>query len=132
MALASRKLPQLDHPYDGAYYEAIAELTDEDRKSLLTMAAHGADPDTLFFVSIMIIELAYFNDPACGILIARWISLPAVDSIMPQEAMNIFATLADDSRQYTGRGTSKKAVSRVSPVDNDEFSFFGLKVNSIK
>ncbi len=83
---------QFDHPYEGAYYEAIAELTEKDRKSLLIMAAHGTAPDQDFFVSILIVEMAHFNDPACGALIARWTSIPAVDVIMPQEAMNIFAT----------------------------------------
>ncbi|MFZ1429691.1 MAG: NERD domain-containing protein [Geminicoccaceae bacterium] len=115
---------QFDHPYEGAYYEAIAELTNEDRKSLLTMAAHGTDPDTSFFVSILIIELASFNDPVCGGIIDRWTSLPAVDSIMPQEAMNIFATahialarlgiLLSDTA--TAESTTQQAIAAIGKI----------------
>ena len=48
------------------------------------------------------------------------------------EAMTIFATLADDSRQYTGRGSSKKSVSSVSQVDKDEFALLKEEVRRLR
>ena len=47
---------QLDlHPYSGAYYEAISELPEHDRKTLLMMAAKGA-PDTMAFLLPLLID----------------------------------------------------------------------------
>ena len=48
------------------------------------------------------------------------------------EAMAIFATLADDSRQYTGKGSSKKSVSSVSQVDKDEFALLKEDVRRLR
>src|SRR6185295_4432204 len=48
------------------------------------------------------------------------------------EAMTIFATLADNSRQYTGRGSSKKSVSSVSQVDKDEFALLKEEVRRLR
>ena len=48
------------------------------------------------------------------------------------EAMATFATLADDSRQYSGRGSSKKSVSSVSQVDKDEFALLKEKVRKLR
>jgi hypothetical protein len=81
---------QFDHPYDGAYCEAVSELSPEDLKALLTMAAQGAALDSVF-VSILLVELAKLNDPATGVYIARWIALPPTQCAMRQDAIGDFA-----------------------------------------
>jgi hypothetical protein len=80
---------QFDHPYQGAYYEVISELPGGDKKTLLVMAAQGADDDSPF-VGILLLELASFNDPVVGPIIARWTALPPVSCFMPQEAVGNF------------------------------------------
>ena len=47
-------------------------------------------------------------------------------------ALAVFASLADDSRQYTGRDTSKKAVANVSQVDQDEFALLKEEVRRLR
>ena len=46
--------------------------------------------------------------------------------------MAIFATLEDDSRQYSGRGSSKKTVSSVSQIDKDEFALLKEEVTRLR
>jgi hypothetical protein len=82
-------IAQFDHPYQGAYYEVISELPDSDNKTLLVMAAQGADDDSPF-VGILLLELASFNDPVVGPIIARWTALPPTKCFMPQEAIGNF------------------------------------------
>lgn len=83
---------QFDHPYEGAYWEAVAELSEEDSKDLLIMAAKGtAGDNTSFFTAILILELAAFADPGLGAIIARWTTLPAPDEVFPQEVIRTYA-----------------------------------------
>ena len=80
---------QFDHPYCGAYCEVIADLPENERKTLLTMAANGAG-DTAFFLAPLLVDLASFGDSCVGDSIARWTSLPPADSFMPQEGVDVF------------------------------------------
>jgi hypothetical protein len=82
---------QFDHPYVGAYCKAIYELKPDDLRTLLTMAAQGADDDASF-ISVLIVELASLNERACGLLIGRWALLPRADCFMPQDAVGVFIT----------------------------------------
>ena len=81
---------QFDHPYDGAYCQAVSELSADDRKTLLTVAARGTELDAPF-VSALIIDLAGFNDPALGGVIGKWTELPPVQCAMRQDALGNFA-----------------------------------------
>ncbi len=81
---------QFDHPYDGAYYQAIAELPDQEQKSLLVMAARGADWDAMF-LSVLIAEIANLGDPSLGSLFTRWTAVPDPKAFMPQDALGVFA-----------------------------------------
>ena len=74
---------QFDHPYSGAYCEAIAELPEDDRKSLLRMAASGVT-DSAFFLVALLADLLSFGDPSLGNSISRWTAMPPTDSFMPQ------------------------------------------------
>ena len=84
---------QFDHPYEGAYCEAVAELSEEENKALLVMAAKGTSDDAAFFVSVLITGLAAYRDPALGLIISRWDGASARRlSLPPQDAIAIFAT----------------------------------------
>ena len=84
---------QFDHPYEGAYCEAVAELSEEENKALLVMAAKGTSDDAAFFVSVLITGLAAYRDPALGLIISRWDGASARRlSLPPQAAIAIFAT----------------------------------------
>ena len=74
---------QFDHPYCGAYCEVVDSLPENERKTLLTMAANGVG-DTAFFLTPLLFDLASFGDSGVGDSIARWTSLPPADSFMPQ------------------------------------------------
>ena len=80
---------QSDHPYCGAYCEVTAGLPENERKTLLTMAANGVG-DTAFFLAPLLIELASFGDSGVGDSIARWTALPPTDSFMPQDGVAVF------------------------------------------
>jgi hypothetical protein len=80
---------QFDHPYAGAYCEAISELSSGKKKTLLVMAAQGADDDGSF-IGILLLELASFNDPVVGPIIARWTALPPTECFIPQDAIGNF------------------------------------------
>ena len=81
---------QFDHPYDGAYCQAVSELSPDKQKTLLIMAGRGASLESPF-VSILINQLAAFNDPATNAIIDRWIKLPPVQCAMRQDAIGNFA-----------------------------------------
>ena len=85
---------QFDHPYSGAYYEVVSNLTEHDRKTLLEMAAKGATEFWLW-LSPLLIELAAFGDPNVGESIARWTALPPEDNrIMPKVDVFVVAHIA--------------------------------------
>ncbi len=81
---------KFDHPYSGAYYEAISGLPAEDRKALLMMAAKGA-PDTMAFLLPLLLDLASYDDPGTGDCFSLWTNLPATDNFMPQDVIAVFA-----------------------------------------
>ena len=80
---------QFDHPYCRAYYEVIADLPENERKTLLTMAANGVG-DTAFFLAPLLIDLVSFGDSGAGDSIARWTALPPTDSFVPQDGVAVF------------------------------------------
>ena len=80
---------QFDHPYCGAYCEVVADLPDNERKTLLTMAANGAD-DSAYFLAPLLIDLASFGDAEVGDSITRWTALPPTDGAMPQNDIAVF------------------------------------------
>ena len=84
---------QFDHPLDGAYCQGWNELSPENRKKLLCMAARGTDEETMsMFLPTLVVYLAAYNDPAVGPLIARFAGLPPHRCWMPQEAIKNFGT----------------------------------------
>ncbi|MEZ2132661.1 MULTISPECIES: NERD domain-containing protein [unclassified Sinorhizobium] len=80
---------QFDHPYDGAYCEAWGELSDDDRKALLVMAAQNVDHNSMF-APPLIAEVASSGDPAAGPTITRWTAPPPKNEVMIQDAVRIF------------------------------------------
>jgi hypothetical protein len=83
---------QYDHPFDGAYCEAWRELSADDRKRLLWMAARGTKDSAMsLFVTTLIVALASYDDPAVGPLISRFARLPPTRCSMPQDAIHNFA-----------------------------------------
>jgi hypothetical protein len=82
-------LAQFDHPYDGAYCEAWSELSSDDRKSLLFMAAQVAEGDSMF-TPALIAEVASHADSAAGAILARWTGLPPKKGVMARDAIYSF------------------------------------------
>ncbi|AWJ93693.1 hypothetical protein Sp245p_28005 (plasmid) [Azospirillum baldaniorum] len=80
---------QFDHPYDGAYCEAWNDLSSDDRKSLLLMAAQGAEGNSMF-TPPLIAEVASYADPAVGPILARWTALPPKKEVMSGDAIHGF------------------------------------------
>ena len=80
---------QFDHPFSGAYYEIVSDLPDQERKTLLMMAAKGAS-DSSFFLKSLLIDLVSFEDPNVGESIVRWTALPPINAFMPQESIAVF------------------------------------------
>ena len=83
-------LSQFDHPYSTAYCEAVASITDNERKTLLEMASRGTDM-TGFFLGALLLELASFGDKDVGESIGRWTRPPVADNVsMPQQNIEVF------------------------------------------
>ena len=80
---------QFDHPYCGAYSQVVADLPEDQRKALLTMAATGADETALFLVPLFT-ELSSSGDFTVGHSVTRFTALPPTDSVMPQDSIAIF------------------------------------------
>jgi hypothetical protein len=80
---------QFDHPYDGAYCEAWSDLSSDDRKSLLFMAAQVAEGDSMF-TPPLVAEVASHADPAAGPILARWTALPPKKEVMVGDAIGSF------------------------------------------
>ena len=80
---------QSDHPYWGAYCEAIDELHREDRKTFLTMAADGAG-GTASCMDVLLIDLVSLGDPEVAGSVSRWTALPPSDSVAPQDGVAAF------------------------------------------
>ena len=82
---------RFDHPYAGAYCEAISELSEDEKKLLLRLVGEGADQEATF-ANILILELAESHDPAVCPIITRWMALPPTRCVMPQDGIGNFAT----------------------------------------
>ena len=80
---------QFDHPFSGAYYEVVSDLSDHERKRLLMMASKGATASS-FFLKLLLIDLASLGDPNVGESIVQWTALPPTDSAMPEEGIAVF------------------------------------------
>ncbi|MGY4375245.1 hypothetical protein ACVWZR_009638 [Bradyrhizobium sp. i1.3.1] len=80
---------QFDHPYDGAYCKVWNGLSDDDRKSLLLMAAQSIDRGSMFSSSL-IAHVASYADPAAGPILARWTALPPKGDAMFQDTVRSF------------------------------------------
>ena len=82
---------QFDHPYDGAYCAAWSDLSSDDRKSLLLMAAQVAEGDSMF-TPPLIAEVASYADPATGQVLARWTALPPKKQVIIGDVIGSFKT----------------------------------------
>ena len=81
---------QFDHPYEGAFSEAINGLSDNERKMLFEMALQGTKGSD-FWLAPLILELASFADRDVGESIGRWTTPPAMDNrTMPQADIQAF------------------------------------------
>jgi hypothetical protein len=80
---------QFDHPYNVAYINAIEDLSDSQRHTLLRLACEGASDHSLF-VGALIARLAAEADLLAVPAIARWARLPASNSGMRQNAIETF------------------------------------------
>ena len=80
---------QFDHPFCNAYCEAIDDLPTHERKLLLMMAAKGVDGYGVF-LSMLIEELATYEDPEMGECFARYTELPPSDSPFPNDDVGVF------------------------------------------
>ena len=80
---------QFDHPYDGAYCEAWNDLTGDDRKALLLMAAQSVECGSMFAPSL-IADIASYADPVAGAIIARYAALPPKKEVFRNDAIRSF------------------------------------------
>ena len=80
---------QFDHPFSAAYCEVMQELGQEDKKRLLAMACQGAEYAGMFLAPL-IQELVEYNERSAAPAIERWLALPAIESVMPQESVSVF------------------------------------------
>lgn len=80
---------QFDHPYDGAYCEAWNDLSGEERKALLFMAAQGAEGHSMFTPSL-IAEVASFADAAAAPILAHWTAAPPKKEVIIQDGIRTF------------------------------------------
>lgn len=78
-----------DHPYSGAYSNAIYELPESERKDFMIMVVRGIDDN--FFTTSAILSLAKFSDPGVGRYLERWLYEPPDEkSNMPQDALAVY------------------------------------------
>jgi hypothetical protein len=109
---------QFDHPFDSAYWDEVQALDSSRKKLLLTKACRGADPRYVSFLGILIRELAEFNEVDSAAVIERWACLPAKDSVMPQDAVEVFV----NAHEALGRLNAKLPVTTASPTDEADLA----------
>lgn len=107
---------QFDHPFDSAYWEEIQALDSSRKKMLLTKACRGADPRHVFFLGILIRELAEFNELDSAAVIERWTCLPAKNSVMPQDAVEVFV----NAHEALGHLNGKLSTTTTPPADESD------------
>jgi DNA replication protein DnaC len=74
-----------DHPYQGAYWKAISELNEADSKKFYTMALKGVG-EFSWGVSIVIYNVAKFEDPSTANVIRPFTQIPPISDSSPQES----------------------------------------------
>jgi hypothetical protein len=104
---------QFDHPFDSAYWEEIQSLDSSRKKILLTKACRGADGRYVFFLGSLIRELAGFDDNESAAVIERWTCLPARNSVMPQDAVEVFV----NAHEALGRLNAKLPTTTMPHTD---------------
>lgn len=104
---------QFDHPFDSAYWEEIQSLDSPRKKLLLTKACRGADPKYVSFLGILIRQLAEFNELDSALVIEKWTCLPAKDSVMPQDAVEVFVI----AHEALGRLNAKLPNATTYPTE---------------
>jgi len=88
-AAAHLWIAQFDHPYDGAYCQAWNDLTADNRKALLLMAARSAEGSSMF-TPALIAEVAALADPAACPILARFTALPSKQDVIMGDAIRSF------------------------------------------
>jgi hypothetical protein len=106
---------QFDHPYDGAYCEVWNGLSNDDRKSLLLMAAQSVDRGSMFAPSL-IANVASYADPAAGPILARWTALPPRRDAMFQDTVRSFE-MAHAALARLRYPLSDRSAEAASPAD---------------
>ena len=79
---------QFDHPYDVAYCQAVSELSAQDQKRLLMMAAEVAERGT--FLTTLLSDLAAHEDPMTCRYLCRFAELPCRETAFPQDEVGPF------------------------------------------
>ncbi len=80
-----------DHPYYGAYWQVLDELSEADAKKLYNMAVKGAaSHEYVFGLPTALYKLAVFQDPLTADSFIPFCSLPSKQSNMPLEAIETF------------------------------------------
>lgn len=81
---------QFDHPFSSAYCQAINDMSESVKLSLLKRAVLGAEPPYISFLGIMLKELGDLGDVSAASGLMRWTSLPEKAHFMPQDAVEVF------------------------------------------
>lgn len=81
---------QFDHPFSSAYCEAINDMPEDVKLSLLNKASLGAEPPYISFLGILLRELGDAGDVSAASGLMRWTSLPEKTHFMPQDAVEVF------------------------------------------
>ena len=82
---------QFDHPFAMAYWDAFHGLAEDDQKTLMAMAAEGAEIGS-FFLDTLLVGLCWFGDAKlCGTL-WRFVKPPPTDVLAPLDAVRAFVT----------------------------------------
>lgn len=80
-----------DHPYYGAYWQVLNELSEVDAKKLYHMAVKGAAVrEYVFGLPTALYRLAVFEDPSTADSYIPFCKLPSKQSNMPQEAIETY------------------------------------------
>jgi len=82
-------LRQIDHPYSGAYSQALGELPTNEMRTFLAMACMGTE-NAEMFVGSLLAELGRFSDPSFDAVFRHWTHLPKRDSSMHQFVVETF------------------------------------------
>jgi energy-coupling factor transporter ATP-binding protein EcfA2 len=76
--------------YQNAYWDAVEQLSRDERVQLLTMGALGAPDDSMFTTSWILRELLRLADPRSLPAYRRWATTLNLASVCPQEALTCY------------------------------------------